>query len=99
VGTVRGSVKWAGAILLTIIVFVVASTSIAVVLPEDRYNLYMEFRRAVFFFSNSASIPTAGRLYSVLRTGITAAYLTDVVRTQKGTPFAGVVEGFLAYKV
>jgi hypothetical protein len=73
--------------------------SIDVVLPDDQYNAYMEFRKAVFFFSKSADIPTSDELFDILQGGITANYLLNVVRTQKTTPFANVVEGFLAFTV
>jgi hypothetical protein len=71
---------------------------IDVVLPEDKYNAYMEFRKAVFFFSNSADIPTSNELFGILQDGITAKYLINVVRTQLKTPFANVEEGFLAFR-
>jgi hypothetical protein len=66
-------------------------------IPDDRFNIYMEFSTAIAFFmpNGSGDLITSDDLLNLLLDGITTDFLVDPVRMQTGTPFADVTEGFL----
>lgn len=66
-------------------------------IPDDRFNIYMEFSTAIAFFvpNGMGNLITSADLLDILLNGITTDFLLDPVRMQTGTPFAEVTEGFL----
>ena len=66
-------------------------------IPDDRFNIYMEFTTAIAFFAPNGTdtLITADDLLGLLLDGITTEFLLDPVRMQTGTPFAEVTEAFL----
>lgn len=66
-------------------------------IPDDRFNIYMEYRNATAVFAPSSTgiLITSDDLIDLLIDGITREFLLDTVRIQTGTPFADVVEVFL----
>jgi hypothetical protein len=66
-------------------------------IPEDRFNIYMEYSTAIAFFTpnGQGNLISTEDLLNLLLDGITTDFLLDPVRMQTGTPFEEVVEGFL----
>jgi hypothetical protein len=66
-------------------------------IPDDRFNIYMEFSTAAAFFmlNGAGNLITSDDLLQLLLDGITTDFLLDPVRMQAGTPFAEVTEAFL----
>lgn len=66
-------------------------------IPDDRFNIYMEFSTAVAFFmpNGAGNLITSDDLLNLLLDGITTDFIVDPVRMQAGTPFADVTEAFL----
>ena len=66
-------------------------------IPDDRFNIYMEFSTAIAFFMPNGmnNLISPDDLLNLLLDGITTDFLLDPVRMQTGTPFADVTEAFL----
>jgi hypothetical protein len=66
-------------------------------IPDDRFNIYMEYYTSVAFFTpnSQGGLITPDDLLTLLLDGITTEFLLDPVRLQTGTPFAEVIEAFL----
>jgi hypothetical protein len=66
-------------------------------IPDDRFNIYMEFSTATAFFmpTGAGSLISSDDLLNLLLDGITTDFIVDPVRMQTGTPFAEVTEAFL----
>ena len=68
----------------------------AAVTEPDNHNLYIEFGDVEAVFTRDQGNPTGDELTTRIIDGLTAPFLTDVVR-QLPTPFADVVEGSAAF--
>ena len=65
-------------------------------IPDDRFNIYIEFSTAIAYFmpNGGGNLITSDDLLTLLFDGITADFILDPVRMQTGTPFAEVTEAF-----
>lgn len=68
-------------------------------IPEDRYNIYLDFTAVDIHFTLDSEPPSRRELFGLITDGITSEYLINYVLTLTGTPFAQVTETFMAVSV
>jgi hypothetical protein len=60
-------------------------------IPDERFNVYMEFFAKLVFSSESA-LPTSDEAFALVRDSISPDYILDYVRSAVGTPFESTNE-------
>lgn len=66
-------------------------------IPDVQYNIYMEYESAVLTFATNPNIPEEEEILSLMSSGITSAYIDNVVKGVFDSPFTQVTQAFLEF--
>jgi hypothetical protein len=61
-------------------------------IPNDRFNIYMDYEYVDVIFTAESNPPSAAELFVILRDSISPEYILDYVRLASGTPFVSTNE-------
>lgn len=65
-------------------------------IPQERYNIYMDFSFTEFIWSEDSIPPLNSELFDIMRTSISTDFILQQVRTFTGSPFETTNEAFFA---
>ena len=66
-------------------------------IPDDQYNIYMEYESAVLTFATNPDVPDEEEILSLMASGITSDYIENVVQGVLDSPFTQVTMAFLEF--
>ena len=65
-------------------------------IPQQRYNIYMDFSFTDFIWSENSIPPSSSELFDIMRQSISTDFILEQVRTFSGSPFETTNEAFFA---